>query len=197
MVREEVGRALWRPFGRRRRTLDEFLLVGIPGLMRMARWAFEQLPPESRARRKQLRRGMQSQFEAINRRDFKLFLRRCDAEVEFDVTGMAPEGLLLDYEEVYRGHEGVRQFFSQWVEWWDRYHVDLDELIYGEGDRVVVAVGRQTGRARMSGAEIERPVAFVVTFRNALAVHIHAFWDPMQALEAIGGSAPPAEEPRA
>jgi ketosteroid isomerase-like protein len=166
--------------------LDELLLAGVPGLMQVARWAFERLPADSPVRRTQLRRGMQSQFEAINRRDFKLFLCRCHPDVEFDVTGMAPEGLLLDYDKVYRGHEGVRQFFSQWVEWWDHYHVDLDELIYADGDRVVVAVGRQTGRARMSGAEVERSVAFVVTFRNALAVHIHAFWDPTQALEAVG-----------
>ena len=185
MSREKLAPRPARVSRRRRRTLEERLLVGVPGLMRLARWAFERLPPDSPERRRQLRRGMQSQFDAIDRLDFELFLCRCHADVEFDVRGMAPEGLLLDYQDVYQGHDGVRQFFQQWVEWWDHYRVDLEELVYVNGDAVVVAVGRQTGRARMSGAEIERPVAFVVTFRRAQAVHIQAFWDPAQALEAV------------
>ena len=186
MSREKLVPRPARVSGRRRRTLEEGLLVGVPGLMRVARWAFERLPPDSPGRRRLLRRGMRSQFDAINRLDFKLFLCRCHRDVEFDVTGMAPEGLLLDYQEVYKGHDGVRQFFRQWVEWWDHYHVDLEELIYVDGDAVVVAVGHQTGRATMSGVEVERPIAFVVTFYLAQATHIQAFWNPAQALEAVG-----------
>jgi ketosteroid isomerase-like protein len=169
---------------RDRRSLGERIvlvtkaLVGPSGALIRRR-----LPPGSRLRRSALAWGMRSQFGAINRRDIDLFLVRCHPEVEFDITGAS--GLLLDMDESYQGHEGVRRFLHSWLGGWGRYRVEMDEMVDTDGDQVLV-VGRQVGRGEISGAEVTRPLAFVVTFREGLAARIQAFWDPAEARAEIG-----------
>ncbi len=55
---------------------------------------------------------------------------------------------------VYRGYEGIEQFFADWLPIWVYYAVETDEFIYA-GDSVVV-VFRQRGRGKGSGAHAER-----------------------------------------
>jgi ketosteroid isomerase-like protein len=128
---------------------------------------------------------MRSQFEALNRGDFDLFRVRCHPEVELDVASAAPSGLMMDIDEVYRGYEGLERFFRLWFGEWEGYRVELEELI-DTGTDLVVVLGRESGRGRASGIEIARPIAFVVTFRDGLAVRLQAFSDTAKALEQIG-----------
>jgi ketosteroid isomerase-like protein len=41
-------------------------------------------------------------------------------------------------------------------------------------------------KARYTGIEVESPVAYVWTFRKRKVIHIHAYSDPAEALEAAG-----------
>ena len=53
------------------------------------------------------------------------------------------------------------------------------------GDRVFYAVmGR--GRGKRSGVPVERPLWFVTTFRDGLAVRVESYVDSADALEAAG-----------
>jgi ketosteroid isomerase-like protein len=109
----------------------------------------------------------------------------CHPEVEW-ITGGTPDGPLL-LDEVYRGHEGVRRYFEDWVGAWDEYRVEPEEVIDTAADRVVV-ICRHGGRGKGSGVAIEQRVADVFTFRDGLAVRVQTVWDPADALAQVARS---------
>jgi ketosteroid isomerase-like protein len=86
---------------------------------------------------------------------------------------------------VYRGHEGLRSFFREWHEAWERIEYDFEDLIDASGDRVISVVTRR-GRGRASGAEVELPLALVWTIRNEKVVRVVWFPSREEALEAVG-----------
>ena len=119
--------------------------------------------------------------EAYNRRDVEALLETLDPEVEWHP---ALQSLLQGETTVYRGHDGIREFFRDMDDVLDEIDAEYAE-IRDLGDRIV-ALGRVRTRGKMSGAEVESPVGTVIDFQNGKAIRIQNYFDPKEALEAAG-----------
>jgi ketosteroid isomerase-like protein len=94
------------------------------------------------------------------------------------------EPLRASFEGAYRGHAGMRRFFADTAESFERFEVRFAE-IRDLGDRVL-AIGTVRARGRDSGAEIEIATAAVFTFREGRLVHYRDYGERLAALEAAG-----------
>jgi SnoaL-like domain len=66
-------------------------------------------------------RGLLRRPEPWNARDFDACIALIDPEVEWSFAGSArPPGT----DEVYRGHEGVRRFWSEFVDPWESVRIE-------------------------------------------------------------------------
>ena len=107
--------------------------------------------------------------------------RQYDPEVVRDMTHFPdwPEG-------TYRGHEGLRRYFDEWLGLWDGYEVGVDDLLPAPDGRVVVLFW-QRGRGRTSGLAMEMEIAQIATVRDGkIAAHSMIYGDRKEALEAVG-----------
>jgi 2-C-methyl-D-erythritol 4-phosphate cytidylyltransferase len=69
------------------------------------------------------------------------------------------------WDDVYRGHDGLRTYWRDWLSAWETVHFEIDELL-AIGDHVI-QVQRQRVRGKQSGVELEMPpYAQVWTFRG-------------------------------
>jgi ketosteroid isomerase-like protein len=119
--------------------------------------------------------------EAMNRGDIEAALNELDPEVEWHP---ALPVLLRGEAVVYRGHDGVREFFREVRELWSEVHYEIS--LIEEADDRVVAVGRIRIRDRESDAESEALVGYICLMRRAKVIRIWGFLDPKEALKAAG-----------
>jgi ketosteroid isomerase-like protein len=119
--------------------------------------------------------------DAANRRDIEALLVEIDPEVEWHPAMAA---LLGGEATVYRGHAGVREWLRDQAEAFAESRIDYSE-IRDLGERVL-AIGRLRARGNESGAEIESPVAWLVEFKKGKVIHVRAYLEPKEALEAAG-----------
>ncbi|HZA58904.1 MAG TPA: nuclear transport factor 2 family protein [Solirubrobacterales bacterium] len=121
-------------------------------------------------------------YEAWNRRDFDSALANSDPDVEWTFTAEARGAA---FRSVYRGPQGVREFWDTFIEPWEEVNVEVEE-IRDAGDSVLALVVFHA-RAR-DGLEIDQPFVHVVTFRGSQVIRFEAFAERelQQALEAAG-----------
>jgi ketosteroid isomerase-like protein len=84
--------------------------------------------------------------------------------------------------ESYRGFDGVRRFWSEFLSAWDRYSVEPLEL-HDAGDQVAVVV-HIVGWTH--GLEVDETRSSLVTIRAGRVVRVQAFADPEAAREGAG-----------
>ena len=123
-------------------------------------------------------------FAAFQGVDVGNFERRLDEVREIvdpEVEWVAAPHSLLASEE-YRGYDGVRRFWTQFLSAWDEYGVQVDELI-DAGDQVV-AVMRLSGRT--NELEVDEARSSLLTLRDGRIVRIEPFASKDGALEAAG-----------
>jgi ketosteroid isomerase-like protein len=95
----------------------------------------------------------------------------------------------------WEGMEGLVRGALLWVDAWEDLRVEAEDFI-DPGD-TVVALTRQTGRAKSSGVPLDRPLADVWEFRNGRVVRLTSYWNRDEALESVGLSSRPARrDPR-
>ena len=101
-----------------------------------------------------------------------------DRDWDLDLTEVSPEDI-----GVVR--VTTQEAFLEYWEMFERFHIDLEEVIHADEDRVVTAV-RDSGRMRGSGAEVSNRFFHVWGFSggrlNGMSVHT----DRADALEAAG-----------
>jgi ketosteroid isomerase-like protein len=103
----------------------------------------------------------------------------CDSDVEFVET---PERVDA---RTYRGHDGVLQAFERWLEQWDKYSVELQEL-EDHGNQVFAAV-RESGEGAGSGAPVEKTLYMVFTFREGKIARYFEAYDEATARAELAG----------
>ncbi len=103
-----------------------------------------------------------------------------DPDVELDASCL--EAVWMS--GVYRGHQGLRDFFREWNEAWEGVDYSYEELIDAGAQVVSIVTRHAVGRA--SGIELERPFALVWTVRNARVVRVEWFLSRAEAVEAAG-----------
>jgi ketosteroid isomerase-like protein len=114
-------------------------------------------------------------FAAFADRDAERALALVDPAFEFWPQGTAE---LTGREEAYRGHDGLRRYFSDVERVWDELRVDPHDLrVAGDG---VVAFGTIEGRA--GGQEVRRPVIWVFKLRDERLLYARAVATAAEAL---------------
>jgi ketosteroid isomerase-like protein len=87
---------------------------------------------------------------------------------------------------VFRGRDGLARYVNQWLDAWDEYRLEVEELL-ARGDRVV-ALLHHVGRGRDSGVESELRDAHVWTFEGGVPVRCRTYLDRAAALRDTGFS---------
>ena len=145
------------------------------------------LPKRSRLRRTTIARRARQLAEAFNRGDWEWALV-VGYSAELEVITAKDEAAVpfgADFEDVYRGHQGLVALWERWLESWDDYSLEPERVI-DFGDRLVVVLN-QRGRGRRSGLEIEQPVAFLTSLDpTGLTTRLEIFWDSAKAFEPAG-----------
>jgi ketosteroid isomerase-like protein len=105
-----------------------------------------------------------------NKGDWEAALEDLDPEVEWWTSGAVP-GL----EELYRGHDGVRRFWTSWTETWESIRIDTEQVVERGDDVFVYARFKARGR---DGMEVDQPVAFQFTSGDSdLLVRFKSYWN--------------------
>jgi ketosteroid isomerase-like protein len=122
-------------------------------------------------------------FEAYRTRDNLWPFEVYDPGIEVDVRGQ-PELVALDWEPVYRGHDGFRRWGRHWLSAWGSIDFHVDDLI-DAGDEVVALIS-QVNRGRASGVEVAMVYAWVWTLQDGMVMRLRVFGDRTEALRAVG-----------
>jgi ketosteroid isomerase-like protein len=124
---------------------------------------------------------VQRGIAAFNADDTARFLDVWDPDCEFfTVTGSQIN------TTPYRGHEGIRRYREETAETWAELRLDVERILEGKEDDVVVAVGCLRGEGRGSGVQVEQRVGIVYGLRGEKVRYCRAYPDPAEALEAAG-----------
>ena len=118
-----------------------------------------------------VRRGIQS---------VETFWALLDERVVWDLRDYP----VLDLDGVYVGRDAVIEASRHYWGTWDDYRLDAEELI--DAGSSVIAVVRERGRGKGSGAPFEQRFAQVWTFGRGRIIRWDAFPDKAAALEAAG-----------
>jgi ketosteroid isomerase-like protein len=116
-------------------------------------------------------------WEAWERRDTEAVLGLYDPAIVWEVRASPLSGS-------YVGHEGVRQYFREWMEAFEGYDAKAETFI-DAGDKVVVR-SRVRGRGKASGVEVGMPGWQVYRIRDGLVIRVDFFQTEAEALEAAG-----------
>jgi ketosteroid isomerase-like protein len=120
-------------------------------------------------------------IDAWNRRDLVAVLEQTAPDFEFHTAGLFP-GL----EPVYRGREGLVEFWNAFIEApWALLHVEIDDLRELDDGRVL-ALLTFTGKGRESDVEVTVQYGHLCTFRDGQVARIDGFADWDAAREAAG-----------
>jgi ketosteroid isomerase-like protein len=124
---------------------------------------------------------VRASWEAWDRRDMDAVFAFYDPAIVWDTTHY-PGFVVTD---LYHGHDGIRQFFREWLAPFESYYAHAEEFIDAE-DSVVVRC-RQGGRGRQSGTEVEMPPYWqLYRLRRRRVVRIELYRDESDALKAAG-----------
>jgi ketosteroid isomerase-like protein len=117
-------------------------------------------------------------YEAFARGDLDAALDMMDPDIEAHNPPEVPE------VAVHRGREAVRRDWEQAMDLFDDFWIEVERFL-DAGDQLVVYLCYR-GRSRGSHAEVDAPMAHVLTFRNGRVVRLKQYLDRTQALEAVG-----------
>jgi ketosteroid isomerase-like protein len=122
--------------------------------------------------------------EGFQHRQHEQAFELYDPEIEWDSSRMAERQ--PDNAGVYRGHDGVRAFWRDWLSAWSDLHFEVQELL-DAGDDVVLLISGQRQWGRRSGIATEvPPYGMVFTVQSGKVVRVRAYPDQESALEAAG-----------
>lgn len=84
---------------------------------------------------------------------------------------------------IYRGHEGVLASWTQWLEQWEEYETEVEQVVDCGDDVFVVA--REHARGAASGAAVSSRIYLVVTVRERKIIRWREFYDEDAARQAV------------
>jgi len=121
-----------------------------------------------------------SLYDAVQRRDYESPFDACDESILWDMSGFG----LPDMARVYRGHDGIRDFWRRWLAAWET--IEFTALAAEDhGNHVIVEV-EQRNRGRGSGVAVEFRYFQAFTIRNGSVAASYMGETRGAALEAVG-----------
>jgi ketosteroid isomerase-like protein len=122
-------------------------------------------------------------LEAFASRDHERAFDVYDSDIEWDASR---QGLIFDTTTIYRGHDGVREYWRLWLSAWTDIEFEVEDILDG-GEDVVALIRDQRQWGRHSGIETEvPPYGLVFTFRGTKVIRWRAYPDQRSALKAAG-----------
>jgi ketosteroid isomerase-like protein len=120
-------------------------------------------------------------FRALRERDNEGMFANYATDIEWDLSRYSGG---WTGEPLFRGHDGVREFWRQWFDAFTCYEAHaLDPLAVG--DRVLVTVVERA-EGKQSGVPVERVHGQVWTLRDGLVVRIQVLDSRAEALKVMG-----------
>ena len=121
--------------------------------------------------------------DAFNRRDFATATAGFHPDVEWEaVTDLLPDAA------VYRGPQGVLEFWRTVLETMNDFTLHVEEAI-DAGEGRVFLMTRASGRGKDSGVPVEATFPHVYELRDRQVVRVRLFASRAAALGAVGLSA--------
>jgi SnoaL-like domain len=117
-------------------------------------------------------------------RDDEAFAQTIAAAGEILDPALESTAVWLGEERSYRGLEGFRRMWLDWLEPWATYHVHVEGIIE-DGDRVVVLI-RDRARHPGSDAEVELLAGSVWTVRARKIARVELYANRKDLFEATG-----------
>jgi ketosteroid isomerase-like protein len=128
--------------------------------------------------------ALRSAYDALNRSDLSRVFGLIAPDIDWHDQATTAGG-------PSRGRESFLQYLHSWLESFDEFRIDPEE-VFEHGDRLI-AVVCQTGRGRISGAEIAVRIAHVWTIEDDRAIRWRSYPNREQAIAAHHKAAnPPA-----
>ena len=114
---------------------------------------------------------------AFNKRDWGAFSAELDPEVEY---------LPVEEHAVYRGPEAVSQYTQRWLEAWDTFSLEAEEVESTSAENRAFSAIRMRGTGKGSGVEIDERGFWVYELCGGRLYRISEYSDRAEALEAAG-----------
>ena len=194
MSRGEIVRLPLRIRRTTRRALRERAALPAPAAIRSGGAFTLRLPHRSRLRRVLLVHAARLVVESQSRGDFELTARLYAPESELrNIPAGGGAASIPGLDEVYRGPDGVRRFFGQWTEPWERWYWAPEGELIDVGDGRLLFLLTLVGEGRGSGIEIREDVGLMVEINGGLAIRQQNWigtgaWE--EALDAVGAAGP-------
>jgi ketosteroid isomerase-like protein len=122
---------------------------------------------------------LRRQFEMLGRGGLEAAAEFWDPHIEW----RAVEGAADDVG-VIEGHAALRRYYQDWIDTFTDLRAQVIEVIF-EGDELVVAAIRNSGRARESEARIEGSYYVLCTIREELIVSGREYDSRQAAIAAL------------
>jgi ketosteroid isomerase-like protein len=116
-------------------------------------------------------------FAAFNKRDWGAFSAQLDPEVEYTP---------VEEHATYRGPEAFTEYLEQWLEAWETFSGEVEEIeITSAEDRAFIAM-RLRGRGKGSGVAIDNRTFWSGELRGGRLYRISEYTGREEALDAAG-----------
>jgi uncharacterized protein len=123
--------------------------------------------------------ALRAAYDALNRGDVEGTLAPLAEDAEWHESAELPDS------DTYRGRDTIRDFLSGFLESWDRFSQQIEEVVVTD-ERVCLLIHLEA-RGRESGAGVDARYAHVWTLRDGLGVRVDAYYDRDAALRALAG----------
>jgi len=121
-------------------------------------------------------------YDAAARRDDVIPFEVYAEDIIWDISNS--RRALLAMKPVYRGHDGVRQYWRENISVFGEVDFEVEELI-DAGDQVLAVIReREVGRA--SGVPVETTHLALYTLTGGKVIQMQVFDDRQEALKAVG-----------
>src|SRR3954451_8161348 len=120
-------------------------------------------------------------YEALNHGDVGRALAVLDEDAEWTEHSDLPEA------GTYRGRDAIRAFLEGFLESWQDFDQEIEDMITGQGRVLIMLCSRVRGRG--SGINVEAAYAHLWTMERGHAVRVDAYFDRDQGLRALRAAA--------
>jgi ketosteroid isomerase-like protein len=116
-------------------------------------------------------------YEALNRRDIDGTMAVLDQDAKWVEHSDLPEA------GSYEGRETIRSFLENFLDSWDEFEQDIEE-VHGDEDCVLLFI-RLTASGKGSGIDVQSRYAHLWLMREGRGVRVDAYYDRESALAAL------------
>jgi ketosteroid isomerase-like protein len=122
---------------------------------------------------------VRSLYDAVQRGDYEWPFEVLDTNILWDIRLRLP-----DMAKVYRGHDGIRDFWREWLAAWETLEFNLPAVEDRE-DLVIFEV-KQRNRGRASGVAVDFHYFQAFAVRDGRVTAVYAADTKAEALAAAG-----------